>query len=103
MPSDANHSAIVDTSVSLVDGPTSTRYLRKNTKQSVPPFSSAKMMPPVFAQKDVSDKKDGVLPHTTFGKSGHLAPQMSFKFLACFRGQSAVISSVQSNSLASMP
>jgi hypothetical protein len=30
---------------------------------------------------------------TTFDKSGHREPQMSSKFLACLRGQSAVISS----------
>jgi hypothetical protein len=41
--------------------------------------------------------------YSTFGKSGHLAPHWSFKFRACFRGQSAVISSDQSNSLALMP
>jgi hypothetical protein len=37
--------------------------------------------------------------HTTFGRSGHLAPQTSFTFAACLRGQSAVISSVQSKQL----
>jgi hypothetical protein len=41
--------------------------------------------------------------YNTFGRSGHRAPQISFKFFACLRGQSAVISSDQSNSLASMP
>jgi hypothetical protein len=41
--------------------------------------------------------------HTTFDKSGHHAPHISFKFIACLRGQSAVISSLQSNSLASIP
>jgi hypothetical protein len=40
---------------------------------------------------------------TTFDRSGHVAPHMSLKFRACFRGQSAVISSGQSNSLGSMP
>jgi hypothetical protein len=39
---------------------------------------------------------------TTFGRSGHRAPQMSFKFFACLRGQSADISSDHSNSLASI-
>jgi hypothetical protein len=42
-------------------------------------------------------------PHTTFGKSGHRAPHISFKFFACLRGQSAVTSSLQSNNLAWMP
>jgi hypothetical protein len=41
--------------------------------------------------------------YTTFDRSGHLAPHWSFKLRARFRGQSAVISSDQSNSLASMP
>jgi hypothetical protein len=41
--------------------------------------------------------------YTTFGRSGHRPPHWSFKFRASFRGQSAVISSDQSNSFASMP
>jgi len=41
------------------------------------------------------------LSHTTFDRSGHHAPHWSFKLRACLRGQSAVISSDQSNSLAS--
>jgi hypothetical protein len=41
--------------------------------------------------------------YTTFAKSGHRAPHWSFKLRACLRGQSAVISSDQSNSFASMP
>src|SRR5215472_13680954 len=43
------------------------------------------------------------LSHTTFDRSGHRAPHWSFKFRACLRGQSAVISSDHSNSLASRP
>jgi len=41
--------------------------------------------------------------HTTFGRSGHRAPQISLRFIACLRGQSAVISSDHLNNLASMP
>ena len=41
--------------------------------------------------------------HTTFRRFGHLAPQMWLRFVTCLCGQSAVISSDQSNSLASMP
>ena len=36
---------------------------------------------------------------TTFGKSGHRAPHISFKFFACLRGRSAVISSDQPKDL----
>jgi hypothetical protein len=38
-----------------------------------------------------------------FDKSGQRAPHMSLRLFACLRGQSAVISSDHSNSLASMP
>jgi hypothetical protein len=40
---------------------------------------------------------------TTFSQSWHRAPHCSFKFRACFRGQSAIISAEHSNSFASMP
>jgi hypothetical protein len=43
------------------------------------------------------------LSHTTFDKSGHRAPHWSFKVFACLRGQSAVISSDQSNSFCVYP
>jgi hypothetical protein len=41
--------------------------------------------------------------HNTFGKSGHRAPHWSLILCADFFGQSAVISSSQSTSLASRP
>jgi hypothetical protein len=36
------------------------------------------------------------LQRATFGRSGHRAPQISLRFIACLRGQLAVISSNQS-------
>jgi hypothetical protein len=41
--------------------------------------------------------------YTTFGRSGHLAPHWSYRFARRLRGQSAMISSDQSDSLASIP
>ena len=49
------------------------------------------------------ERSNSVASQTTFGKSAHRAPHMSLRFFACFRGRSAVISFVQSNSLAPIP
>jgi hypothetical protein len=41
--------------------------------------------------------------HSTFGRSGQIAPHGSLSLRACLRGQSAVISSVHVNSFSSRP
>ena len=68
---------------------------------------SGSLFPRFWHCPSLLPRQDSIEPcperYTTFGKSGHLAPHWSFKFRACFRGQSAVISSDHVNSLASIP
>jgi hypothetical protein len=72
--------------------------IRSNVRQSL---DEVKQLSGLSIWKQRSDTLSKNLDH--LDKSGHRAPQISLRLFACFRGQSAVISSDQSNSLASMP